>query len=134
MTRRELREKTFMLLFRADFHDGEELPEQIELYFETQGITVEGKDREYVENKVNDIILHMSELDKDIDDASESWELSRIDKVSLTILRLAYYEIKFEEDIPEGVSINEAVELAKKFGQDDAPSFVNGVLGKLVNA
>lgn len=134
MTRRELREKTFMLLFRADFHDGEELPEQIELYFETQGITVEGNDREYVENKVNDIISHMSELDKDIDDASESWELSRIDKVSLTILRLAYYEIKFEEDIPEGVAINEAVELAKKFGQDDAPSFVNGVLGKLVNA
>ena len=134
MTRRELREKTFMLLFRADFHDGEELPEQIELYFETQGKTVEGNDREYVENKVNDIISHMSELDKDIDDASESWELSRIDKVSLTILRLAYYEIKFEEDIPEGVAINEAVELAKKFGQDDAPSFVNGVLGKLVNA
>ena len=134
MTRRELREKTFMLLFRADFHDGEELPEQIELYFETQGITVEGKDRDYVENKVNNIILHMGELDKDIDDASESWEINRIDKVSLTILRLAYYEIKFEEDIPEGVSINEAVELAKKFGQDDAPSFVNGVLGKLVNA
>ncbi len=134
MTRRELREKTFMLLFRADFHDGEEMPEQVELYFETQGATIEGKDREYVENKVNDIIAHMSELDTAIDDASESWELNRIDKISLSILRLAYYEIRFEEDIPEGVAINEAVELAKKFGQDDAPSFVNGVLGKLVNA
>ena len=134
MTRRELREKTFILLFRADFHDGEEMPEQVELYFETQGATIEGKDREYVENKVNDIIAHMSELDTAIDDASESWELNRIDKISLSILRLAYYEIRFEEDIPEGVAINEAVELAKKFGQDDAPSFVNGVLGKLVNA
>lgn len=134
MTRTELREKTFMLLFRADFHDGEEMPEQVELYFETQGVTVGGKDREYVENKVKDIILHMSELDADIDNASESWELNRIDKVSLTILRLAYYEIKYEEDVPEGVAINEAVELSKKFGQDDASSFVNGVLGKLVNA
>ena len=134
MTRRESREKTFILLFRADFHDGEEMPEQVELYFETQGATIEGKDREYVENKVNDIIAHMSELDTAIDDASESWELNRIDKISLSILRLAYYEIRFEEDIPEGVAINEAVELAKKFGQDDAPSFVNGVLGKLVNA
>ncbi|MBE5927572.1 MAG: transcription antitermination factor NusB [Lachnospiraceae bacterium] len=134
MTRTELREKTFMLLFRNDFHDGDEMPEQVELYFETQGITIEGKDREYVENKVKDIILHMSELDKDIDNASESWELNRIDKVSLTILRLAYYEIKYEEDVPEGVAINEAVELAKKFGQDDSSAFVNGVLGKLVNA
>lgn len=134
MTRTELREKTFMLLFRNDFHDGDEMPEQVELYFETQGITIEGKDREYVENKVKDIILHMSELDKDIENASESWELNRIDKVSLTILRLAYYEIQYEEDVPEGVAINEAVELAKKFGQDDSSAFVNGVLGKLVNA
>ena len=134
MTRTELREKTFILLFRADFHDGEEMPEQIELYFETQGITVEGKNRDYIENKVKDIIVHVPELDADIDNASESWELNRIDKVSLTILRLAYYEIKYEEDVPEGVAINEAVELAKKFGQDDAPAFVNGVLGKLVNA
>lgn len=133
MTRTELREKTFMLLFRADFHEGEEMPEQIELYFDTQGVAVEGKDREYVENKVKDILLHMTELDIDIDNASQSWELNRIDKVSLTILRLAYYEIKYEEDVPTGVAINEAVELAKKFGQDDASVFVNGILGKLVN-
>ena len=134
MTRTELREKTFMLLFRADFHDGEEMPEQVELYFETQGITIDGKDREYVENKVKDIISHLDELDNDIDNASESWELNRIDKVSLTILRLAYYESKYEEDVPSGVAVNEAVELAKKFGQDDSSAFVNGVLGKLVNA
>lgn len=132
MTRRELREKTFMLLFEADFHEKEEMPEQVQLYFDTFGIQIEGKDKEYIEKKVNGILSHIQELDKAIGEISEGWDLERIDKISLTIMRLASYEMKYEDDMPVKVSINEAVELAKKFGQDDSPGFVNGILGKLV--
>lgn len=131
MTRRELREKTFILLFRADFHETDEIPEQIELYFDTQGVELEGKDREYVENKVNNIISRIPKIDEAIGNVSEGWELSRIDKVSLTIMRLAYYEMEYDETIPVKVAINEAVELAKIFGQEESSSFVNAILGKL---
>ncbi len=133
MTRRELRENTFVLLFRTEFHSSEDMPEQMELYFETQGVSLVDSDREYVQNKVNDIIDNLSVIDEAIDGASEGWEIKRIDKVSLTIMRLAYYEIKYDESIPVKVSINEAVEIAKKFGPDEAPAFVNGILGKLAS-
>ena len=66
-----------------------------------------------------------------LDEASKGWKISRMGKVELTVLRLAVYEMKFDEDIPEKVAINEAVELARKFGGDDAPAFINGVLAKL---
>ena len=59
------------------------------------------------------------------------WKTSRMNKVDLSILRLAVYEMKYDEDVPVGVAINEAVELAKKFGGSEAPAFINGVLGKL---
>ena len=66
-----------------------------------------------------------------LDESSKGWKTSRMGKVELTILRLAVYEMKFDEDMPEKVAINEAVELARKFGGNDAPAFVNGVLAKL---
>jgi N utilization substance protein B len=74
------------------------------------------------------------ELDARINEVAEGWKTRRMGKAELTILRLALYEILYDEEIPQKVAINEAVELAKKFGGDDSPSFINGVLAKLVRA
>ena len=73
----------------------------------------------------------MEEIDRLLNDISKGWKTSRMNKVDLTILRLAVYEMKWDDNVPEGVAINEAVELAKKFGGSSSSSFVNGVLGKV---
>ncbi len=75
----------------------------------------------------------IEEIDQAINEVSEGWKTGRMSKVDLTIMRLAYYEMKIDDDIPVSVAINEAVELAKKFGGDDSPSFVNGILAKLTD-
>ena len=72
------------------------------------------------------------EIDEKINQVAEGWKTRRMGKVELTILRLAVYEMQYDEEIPEKVAINEAVELAKKFGRDESPAFINGVLAKLV--
>lgn len=130
MGRRELREHIFTLLFLAEFHDTEEMGQQLVLYFEKLG-DVEEKNQEYIESKYRMILEKETEMDADIDQIAEGWKTTRMGKVDLTILRLAVYEMKFDEEIPVGVAINEAVELAKKFGGDDSPAFVNGILAKL---
>ena len=86
----------------------------------------------YVQSKVEKILDVLPELDKAIDGVAQGWTTRRMGKVELTILRLALYEIKHDDDVPEKVAINEAVELAKKFGGDDSPAFINGILAKLV--
>ena len=73
----------------------------------------------------------MPEIDGILNENAKGWKTSRMNKVDLTILRLAVYELKWDDEIPVGVAINEAVELAKRFGGDESPSFVNGVLGKV---
>ena len=73
----------------------------------------------------------MPEIDRILNENAKGWKTSRMNKVDLTILRLAVYELKWDDEIPVGVAINEAVELAKRFGGDDSPAFVNGVLGRV---
>lgn len=130
MKRRELREHIFELLFRAEFNDSAEMPEQLRMFFEDME-DLEEKDQTYMEGKYHRVMEKLAEVDKLIGDTAEGWKLGRLAKVDLSILRLAVYEMKFDEDVPEGVAINEAVELAKKFGGDDSPAFINGILGKL---
>lgn len=130
MGRRELRQHIFKLLFFTEFHDAEEMGQQLTMYFEDLG-DVEEKNQEYIEGKYHMILEKETEIDADIDQIAEGWKTTRMGKVDLTILRLAVYEMKFDEEIPVGVAINEAVELAKKFGGDDSPAFVNGILAKL---
>ncbi len=89
-------------------------------------------DSDYVRGKVEKIIEKIPELDERINGVAEGWKTKRMGRVELAILRLALYEISFDDDIPEKVAINEAVELARKFGGDDSPAFVNGILAKLV--
>lgn len=130
MKRRELREHIFELLFRVEFNNQDEMPEQVRLFFEDME-ELEEKDQTYMETKVANIVEKLPELDKLIDKTAEGWKVSRMGKVDLTILRLAVYEMKFDEDVPVGVAINEAVELSKKYGGDESPAFINGILGKL---
>lgn len=133
MSRRELREHLFRMLFRKEFHDQRELNEQIDMYFDSIEEPKE-KDIMYLREKINKVVARIEEIDQIIESCSAGWKLTRMGKIDLTILRLATYEVKFDEDIPTGVAINEAVELAKKFGEDQSPSFVNGILAKIVNA
>ena len=133
MNRRELRENTFKMLFRKDFHEKSEFEEQFAFFIDSFDNQIEEKDRNYIHDRVEEIFSKIEEIDKMIEDVTEGWKINRISKVDLTIMRLAYYEMKIDEDIPVGVAINEAVELAKKFGGDDSPSFVNGILAKLVD-
>ncbi len=133
MKKRGLREQLFKLLFRVEFNTAEEMPEQEVLFFESGDQTITEKDRMFLMARLDDIMEHMPEIDGKLADNIEGWNLSRIGKVELTILRIALYEILYDEEMPEGVSINEAVLLAQKFGPDHADAFVNGVLAKFAS-
>ncbi len=129
MSRRELREQLFKLLFRVEFNAEEEMLQQEEFFLEEEEIVREN-DRKQLDMKFHNIFEKLTDIDRELNEKVSGWDTSRMGKVDLTILRLAVYEIEYDEDIPTGVAINEAVELAKKFGQDSSASFVNGVLAK----
>ncbi|MCC8139455.1 MAG: transcription antitermination factor NusB [Lachnospiraceae bacterium] len=133
MKRRELRERIFQLLFRVEFNEQDEMPEQVGLFVEDMKdeTEVSPEDEAYISGKYERIAERIPEIDALIDGVSEKWKTARMGRVDLTILRLALYEMKFDEDIPEKVAINEAVELSKTYGGDESPAFVNGVLAKL---
>lgn len=147
MTRSEIREHIFKLVFRLEFNDVSEMPAQLSRYFEDVYRDEEAEDGQpmkiclfseaeegYIKNKYDSIVARISELDDIINRNSRGWEVSRIGKVDLAILRLAVYEVLFDDDIPVGVAIDEAVELAKKYGQDESSSFVNGILASVAKS
>ncbi|GAA4299268.1 transcription antitermination factor NusB [Anaerocolumna aminovalerica] len=131
MSRREIREHLFRMLFRRDFHDEAELNEQIDFYFESLE-TPKEEELAYLKERFNKIIEKIPDIDVILADASSGWRLNRLGKVDLTIMRLAAYEIEYDDEIPNKVAINEAVEIAKIFGGESSGSFVNGVLAKLI--
>ncbi len=160
MSRRQIRENIFQLLFRADFYPRDELEGQIGLGLDrlaempfaddaaesvkasepvgtsetddlAETLVMTEKDSVYIREKISDILAHLDEIDAAIDTAAEGWKTGRMAKAELAILRLAVYEMRYEDDMPVSVAINEAVELAKIYGSDKGASFVNGVLGKL---
>lgn len=133
MKRSEVREVLFKLLFRAEFNDVSEMPEQMQFFFNVdvdEDTNIMDKDRDYIIDREGKILEKLSEIDKAISEKAVGWTIDRMGKVDLAIIRLAVYEILFDEEIPVGVSINEAVELAKKYGRDESGSFINGVLAK----
>lgn len=132
MSRSELREHVFRMLFRIEFNNEEEMKEQESLYFDLLD-PVSEKEQDYILNKYKAIVEKLSEIDKVLNDISTGWKTSRMNRVDLTILRLAIYEVKWDEDVPTAVAINEAVELAKKYSSDSGPAFINGVLAKAAN-
>ncbi len=133
MNRSKLREKVFQLVFRVAFNDQEELEQQAEFFFgdeEQEGMTE--KEQKQIQDKFDSVVARLDEIDALINEKSTGWNVSRLGKVELAILRLAVYEIVYDEKIPGSVAINEAVELAKKYAAEESPAFINGVLAKFV--
>lgn len=131
MTRREVREQLFILLFQREFYGGGPFEEQKETYFLTKEFGE--KDRAYISEKLEKIVDRQVEIDSTISEHSIGWKIDRIGKEELAILRLAVYEAVFDDDIPVGVAVNEAVELGKKYGAEGGAAFINGILGNIVN-
>ena len=128
MRRREQREHVFKLMFMTEFNSEEEMTEQLSLSFEGLGELSE-QDQEYMKKKYAHVKEHLEEIDAQLNSASRGWKTKRMSRVDLAALRLAVYEMEYDA----GVAINEAVELAKRFGGDASGSFVNGVLGKIAS-
>lgn len=132
MKRSEMREHIFRIIFQMEFSEQEERTEKIDLYLESLK-DVSNKEFTYIRKKAEDIFDRIDQIDETIASISSGWKLNRLGKAELAILRLAVYEVTFDEDIPEKVAINEAVELAKHYGSEQSPKFVNGVLAKLAS-
>ena len=144
MTRREIRETVFKILFSLEFNDVSEIREEAELELEhaslydeddnkMDAVAMTEDEKVYIIDRVEAVVSHISEIDETISGISQGWKLGRIGKAELAILRLAVYEIKFDEDIPVKVAINEAVELAKTYCDVEAKSFINALLAKLAD-
>lgn len=132
MGRHEQREQVFRLLFQVEFHDCEDMPRQMRLFLEGNEDIASQKDADYIEARCQKVRDRIPELDKLINDNTEKWDTTRMGKVELTVLRLAVYEMMFDDDIPANVAINEAVEIAKAYGQDNSGGFVNAILAKIL--
>lgn len=132
MTKSKLREQVFKLLFRVEFNSPEDMEEQCDLFFDQEEVTFTEDEARYVQDKFDSIVDKLEDIDIAINERTKGWTVDRMGKVDLTIIRLGVYEIVYDESIPAGVAINEAVELAKRFGQDESYSFVNGILAKFM--
>ena len=131
MIRSELREHVFKMVFQIEFNDDRRIcRSNFELYMDSLERATD-QDRTYIETKYKAVLEKISEIDALIDEKSKDWKTKRMNKADLAILRLAVYEMKWDEDVPVGVAINEAVELAKRFSGESGPAFVNGVLARL---
>ncbi|MDL2251194.1 N utilization substance protein B [Lachnospiraceae bacterium PF1-21] len=129
MTRKEQREHVFKLVFELEFHSNGEIPEQQQEYFFSLG-EVDSQEAQVIQEKAQAVATKVSEIDELLNTKTAGWKTGRMNKVDLAILRLAVYEMLYDEEVPEKVAINEAVELAKKYSGGDGPAFINGVLAK----
>lgn len=130
MTRREAREQAFIVLFEKIFDNDATISEIVATAKEAELIKINS----FAENTLNVVEEKFSEIDEVIEANSQDWTISRLPKVTLAILRLAVAEIKYIDDVPNGVAVNEAVELAKKYGTNEDASFINGILGTIAKA
>ncbi|CDC27682.1 n utilization substance protein B homolog [Firmicutes bacterium CAG:466] len=134
MSRRNARKNAFVLLFQMEFNAAEEQEQMTDLFFAEQDEVVTEEDKAYTMAAVEGTRANLEAIDAVIDSFAKGWNTQRMNRVDLAILRLAVYELKYSKDVPVGVVINEAVELAKKYSSDEAPAFINGVLGKIASA
>ena len=117
------------MLYAASLGGGETMNEVLEQSELTD--TLSGSDRTFLENLTAGVTDHQQELDEVIGRYAQGWALNRLARVDLTILRMAVYELMYMPEIPVGVTINEAVELAKRFAEDKSSGFINGILGSV---
>ncbi len=129
MKRKETREEAVKIAYSMDVNKNFSVFNLTEYIDHFQ---LEEMDVDYLDKTIIDMITNMEEIDKYIIDNSKDWKISRIAKVDLAVLRIALAEILYNETIPESVSINEAVEISKKFSNEDSHKFINGILGTVV--
>jgi len=134
INRKKAREEAFILLFENSFNSyslDEILKLKSEIEVEEDKKNKTEKIEDFTKELFEGVKEHQEEIDSLINEHSKAWSKDRISKIAMSILRLSIFEILFREDIPSGVSINEAVELAKKYGSDEEPGFINGILGSI---
>ncbi len=131
MSRRTAREHIFKIIFQTEFYKEEEIDDAIEIYKENIENSNES-DMKFIKDEIKGIMENKGVIDDTINRYAQGWEVGRLAKVDLAILRLAVYEILYVDDIPNRVTVNEAVELTKTFSSDKSPAFVNGVLGRVI--
>lgn len=125
MSRKQAREKAFQTLYQIDINKDKSADHLIE--------TIDGKINPYASTLIEGVINHLTEIDTQISEKLEKWSFNRVATVEKTVLRIAVYEILYEENTPNKVAINEAVELAKKYNEEQSGKFINGVLSKFMN-
>lgn len=128
MSRKTARKHAFTLIFETEFHDRNQLDELFGVFFEENRISDE--DKAYITETVSGVMAHLVEIDGLIEKHLRKWSKDRVGKVDMAILRLGVFEMR-ESEVPVPVAINEAVELAKEYGDEDAPGFIHGVLGAI---
>lgn len=131
MSRKMARKNAFYLVFQIGFNAEEEREGMKKIFFDEMQEGISSVDKEFALSEANGVEKNLSEIDEIINLYARSWSVERMSQVDLAILRLGVYEIKFSDDIPKSVAINEAVELAKEFSSDEAPKFINGILAKV---
>lgn len=127
MTRREARELIMKMLFELSFHPERDIQEVFNAYTKD----LKGKVKQFIEQECRGILENEQAIDEMIEKSSDHWSITRLSKVDLILLRMAVYELKWAEEIPEKVAINEAIEIAKVYSTDKSPKFIHGVLGKI---
>lgn len=132
MSRKKARDNAFKCVYELEFGRDENIEKILKNCYEENNNNADEK--EYIQSVLKGIKENLAEIDNIILSKLKSWSFDRIAKIDLAILRLAIYEIKYIEDIPEKVSANEAVELAKTYGNNDSKSFVNGVIAKVIES
>ena len=129
MGRRETRENAMKLLYQVQIQK-DDVDEQLSFFLEEHHV-LNAAERDYILNVVHGVVDKQKEIDDLLSRHTKGWAVSRMPKVDLAIMRLSVYEMRFRDDIPVNVSINEAVEMAKKYSGEESRTFVNGVLGKV---
>jgi len=122
------------MVFAREFYDNNDMVDDLDYYLAdfAEELNEGVNEMDFILGEVGGVFANLNIIDAHIAETSSAWDISRISKIDLAIMRLAVYEILFDDKIPEGTSINEAVELAKAFSSEDGSKFVNGVLGKIV--
>lgn len=131
MNRSSMREHAFKMIFSYGFDLDKPLEEHMNDYLED--IKTKEEEVTYIKNRVIAVLKNKVDIDARLDKASIKWPVNRMANVDAAILRLMVYEVMYDDDIPNNVAINEGIELAKKFGGEQSPKFVNGVIAKIVN-
>lgn len=129
MGRKQAREGTMKILYQMEVNE-DFSEEALDVYF--INFDFDESEKKYIVDAMDKIRENLDSIDKYIESYSEGWNLNRLAKIDLAVLRIAIYEILYRDDIPVEVAINEAIEIAKKYSTDESFKFINGVLGGFV--